>query len=367
MKLFNKLFNIRDNTVVERPKSFSGEGLANRVSVVPASIAVTQKKTVSLSAPAVAPASKAPPPPPAQSATPYVDSTALFYSLLFLGGSDSGGIANNLEKEVISKVEQALAQPDLIAEKVLKLPHDIIELDRQLANPEVDTDEVLNYIKRDPVLSAEVLKLCNSPAFRRGSKDITSLHQAVVNLGREQLRRFVTSVRVRDVIEVKPIYYRRFGAEVWRHSLQVAYLASELTQEEQETAFMLGLLHDVGKIAIFQMLIDAFAKAEPGEQPRSLLFKQVMTSKSLLLSAVLARSWLLPPLFSSSLAALANPHSMPADPLPKAIWTANHISECSMLWQAERVDDEQLTKLVDRVGMDMDTFGDLHEKLLQLG
>lgn len=354
MRLFNKLFNIRDNTIVERPRSLSGEGLAAKTAEAVA------RAQVRSSAAVVAEQARE------EAHSPTVDVTALFYSLLFAGGKDTGGIANNLEKEVIANVEQALAQPSVIADKVSKLPHDIIELDKQLADPEVDTDEVLKYIKRDPVLSAEVLKLCNSPAFRRSSKDITSLQQAVVALGREQLRRFVTSVRVREIIEIRPIYYRRFGSEVWRHSLQVAYLASELTGEEQDTAFMLGLLHDVGKIAIFQMLIGAFAKAEPGEQPRSWLFRQVMTSKSLLLSAVLVRSWQLPPLFARSLAALANPHNMPTDPLPKAIWTANHISECSMLWQAERIDEAQLVTLLERIGMDRETFDDLHEKLLQL-
>lgn len=353
MRLFSKLFNIRDNVIVERPRSLTGEGLASK----------TQERHASLSQPRVALHAA-----PETEVTNWVDVTALFYSLLFAGGKDNGGVANNLEKRVIGDVEQALAIPDVIAAKVLRLPHDIIELDRQLANPEVDTDEVLKHIKRDPVLSAEVITLCNSPAFKRGVKDITSLQQAVVTLGREQLRRFVTSVKIREVVEIKPIYFRRFGAEVWRHSLQVAYLASELTPAagDKDTAFMLGLLHDVGKIAIFQMLLDAFARAEPGEQPKSSLFRQVMTSKSLLLSALLARSWHLPPLFSNTLAVLSNPHQMPAEPLPKAIWTANHISECSMLWQAERLREPELLLLLERIGMDKPTFDELHEKLLLL-
>ncbi|QYJ75448.1 HDOD domain-containing protein [Shewanella sp. FJAT-52076] len=347
MRLFSKLFNIRDNTVVERPRSLSGEGIAAKAqNRVAEKISSTPNDTDTVAA-------------------PTVDVEALFYSLLFATShKDTGGIANNLEKRLIGNVESALADPKVIAEKVFKLPHDLIELDKQLANPEVDTDEVIALIKRDPVLSAEVIQLCNAPAFHRGAKDITSLQQAVVILGREQLRRFVSAVKVREVVEIKPIYYRRFGAEVWRHSLQVAYLAAELAKEDQDTAFMLGLIHDVGKIAIFQMLLEAFAKAEPGEQPRSWLFRQVMTSKSLILSAVLARSWQLPPLFSRSLAALANPDNMPTEPLPKAIWTANYISECSMLWQAARLKEAQLNDLLVRIGMDRKTFDPLHDKLI---
>ncbi|QBF83057.1 HDOD domain-containing protein [Shewanella maritima] len=295
-----------------------------------------------------------------------VDLSALFYGLLFSQQAESaGGTANNLERKVMGEIEAALSSVKCIADTTLKLPSKIIELDKKLANEDIDTKEVLALIEQDPLLSVEVLKLCNSPAFRRSDSDITNLQQALVQLGRVQLRRFVTASLSREMIDIKPIYFRRFGAEIWRHSMQVAFLASELAEEDNESAFLLGLLHDVGKIAIFKLLIDAFHQAEPGEQPRSLLFSQVMTTKSLTLSALLAREWQLPISFAKNLALLANTNNVPQQGLARVIWQANIISECSMLRQANKLSGEALEGLMQSVGLDTDAFEQLHQKLIE--
>ena len=292
-----------------------------------------------------------------------IDLSALFYSLLF-PSTQLNGTANELEKSVFRRVEAALASPKAIAERVLKMPTQVAALDKQLADESSDTKALLALIEKDPVLSVEVLKLCNSPLFKRSDKEVTSLQLALVQLGRDQIRRFVTSVMMRKIIEVKPIYFRRFGSQIWRHSMQVAYLASELTDEDPDSAFLLGLLHDVGKIAIFKLLLEAFKQAEPGEQPCSSLFRQVMTTKSLSLSALLARYWELPSLFESELSRLAVVDTKPSGGLADVIWRANLISECSMLFEAGKLQPEQLDRLLYDAGIDSDTFNLLHEKLV---
>ncbi|GIU20421.1 metal-dependent phosphohydrolase [Shewanella sp. MBTL60-007] len=292
-----------------------------------------------------------------------IDLSALFYSLLF-PSTQLSGTANELEKSVFRRVEAALASPKAIAERVLKLPTQVAALEQQLADENTDTKTLLALIERDPVLSVEVLKLCNSPLFRRSDKEVTSLQVALVQLGREQMKRFVTTAMMRKVIDIQPIYFRRFGSQIWRHSMQVAYLSSELTQDDPDTAFLLGLLHDVGKIAIFKLLLEAFKQAEPGEQPCSSLFRQVMTAKSLSLSALLARYWELPSLFETELSRLAVMDSKPAGGLAEVIWRANLISESSMLLEAGKLQPEQLDRLLFEAGIDSETFEQMHQKLV---
>jgi len=342
--IFNKIFNIREETILERPKSFSQTDLGKPVTSLSVNKQPEEPINTSVS----------------------IDLSALFYSLLFPARTkDAGGVANNLERRVMAEIELALASPEVIAEKVLKLPSKVLELDRKLADPKFDTKDLLALIEQDPLLSVEVLKLCNSPAFKRSEREVTSLQQALVQLGREQLRRFVTSCLVREMLDIKPIYFRRFGAEIWRHSMQVAFLASELSEEDKDSAFLLGLLHDVGKLAIFKMLLDAFAQAEPGEQPNSWLFRQVMTTKSLALSALLAKYWRLPSIFEAELDKLAHVHTRPNEGIAAVVWRANVISEISMLQQAGKLPDDMLTKLLMLVGLEQAQFDELHEKLQQ--
>ncbi|WP_153915682.1 HDOD domain-containing protein [Shewanella sp. TC10] len=356
-KLFNKMFNVRTNQEVSEAKALNPQhNVLSKGKTVQASTVNTQKSTVSNVANKAA------------SLAITVDSSALFYSLLFpVSDQDTGAMANNLERNVLAKIEQAFSSPQQIAEKVLKLPSRISELDRKLAEDDVDTKALLNLIEQDPLLSIEVLKLCNSSAFKRSDKDITNLQQAVVQIGLKQLQLFVRTSLMKEMINIKPIYFRRFGAEIWRHSMQVAFLANELSEQDSDTAFFLGLLHDVGKIAIFKMMIEAFRLAEPGEQPSSVLFKQVMTTKSLVLSALLVKHWEeLPTQFEQALAQLANTHHRPTDPMALAVWRANIISECSMLKQVDKLTAEALSQLLAQVGIDEVTFEKLHKKLITL-
>lgn len=350
IKLFKKLFNVRDT---QEQAKFTGVSSAEKKQ------AAIQKKSVH---PNTSPRVNGPNDAEQLSS---IDVSALFYTLLFPQQQQQDGIANNLERQVMGQIETALSSPKEIAENVLKLPSKIIELDNKLADENVDIKDVLKLIEQDPLLSIEILKLCNSPLFRRSDKQVTNLQQALVQLGRAQLRRLVTVCLTREMIDIKPIYFRRFGAEIWRHSMQVAFLSGELVEQDSDSAFLLGLLHDVGKIAIFKMLIDAFYQAEPGEQPNSVLFSQLMTSKSLTLSALLAKYWQIPETFADNLSLLANVNIAPHSGAAKAVWRANVISECSMLLQANKLSEQMLIKLLGQVDISREAFDSLHQKLIE--
>jgi hypothetical protein len=148
---FKKLFNVRDRN--EQAK-FTGISTAEKrqqtksKAPVPA-IEVTQHQAVES----------------------QLDLSALFYSLLFANQqTTTTGIANNLERSVMHNIELALSSPQSIAENVLKLPSKILELDKKLADDSIETQELIQLIEQDPLLCVEVLKLCNSPAFKRAEK-----------------------------------------------------------------------------------------------------------------------------------------------------------------------------------------------------
>ncbi|MDF0535352.1 HDOD domain-containing protein [Shewanella yunxiaonensis] len=346
MGIFKKLFNIRDDINIERPQSFSGAPTPiaqelHKVSQHVAMVSADERLEAS------------------------VDATALFYSLLFSVGKDSGGVANALERRVLAAVEQALMSPQQVAANVLKLPGRIMELDRKLSDPEFCSQDIVKIIQQDPVLSADVIQACNAPVFRRSERSITNLPQALVVLGSERLRRIVTTCMMKEMIAIKPIYFRRFGAQLWRHSLQVAFLAGELDKQHSDTAFMVGLLHDVGKIAIFKLLLDVFNQTDPSEQPKSWLFRQVMTARSLELSSLLVSCWQLPATFAETLSPLASSLA-PAAGLSRVVWQANVISECSMLYEEGRLAEPLLDNLLSEIALSPQQFLFYHNKIKEI-
>ena len=154
--------------------------------------------------------------------------------------------------------------------------------------------EVIELVAADPALTAKVLSLCRSA--EKGVRDgALTVDRAVVLLGFNAIRNAVLSLKVFEYFEDGEGREKRRslgGAEVeatastddaiagkiaspeatfdrrafWTHSLAVAMGAETLARSHKslgivpEEAFVCGLLHDIGKLALDTVLPKAFAR-----------------------------------------------------------------------------------------------------------
>ena len=140
----------------------------------------------------------------------------------------------------------------------------------------LDTDsvsarDVIELISTDPALSARVVGLCaRSPQGR--SLGITSLDRAVVLLGFDAVRSAALSVRLFETIQgFSPPERARDNSLVfdhnifWRHSLGVGILSEKIASLKKGTmpssAFLAGLLHDIGHLALHTVSPKVFSSA----------------------------------------------------------------------------------------------------------
>ena len=102
----------------------------------------------------------------------------------------------------------------------------------------------------DQVISAKVLKLANSAAYRRGA-EITSIEQAVILLGFNALRSLVVASGIMTSFKT-PANFNT--AKFWVETFQTATIAKALAKEshavDPETAFTCTLLHNIGELLI---------------------------------------------------------------------------------------------------------------------
>jgi putative nucleotidyltransferase with HDIG domain len=115
------------------------------------------------------------------------------------------------------------------------------------------TSQISEVIRRDPSLTARLLRLVNSVYYGLTSP-ITSIEEAVFYLGVRQIRQLAT---VTPVIED---FQRLVGKslfawrEFWRHCIAVAIMTREVISCVQvpsdESDYVAGLVHDVGKIVM---------------------------------------------------------------------------------------------------------------------
>jgi putative nucleotidyltransferase with HDIG domain len=128
-----------------------------------------------------------------------------------------------------------------------------------LDQPDIANEDVVEVLKYDTVLTAKLLRVCNSPSLGF-VETVGSVDQAVLLLGYKQILHFVLALALGDALAVPMAGYAVAENELWRHSLMVAVAAETLCRQEPglnadpATAFTAGLLHDIGKIAMNQAL-----------------------------------------------------------------------------------------------------------------
>ena len=113
--------------------------------------------------------------------------------------------------------------------------------------------ELAELVGSDAAMSTKVLGIANSAAFQRG-QPCTDLLQALNTLGTDMLKTLVISEAVAQAVHAFPhargIDLRSF----WQHALNSAVMAREIARRtgyaQPEEAYLGGLLHDIGRLAL---------------------------------------------------------------------------------------------------------------------
>ena len=132
--------------------------------------------------------------------------------------------------------------------------HAAIAVVRACSQDEIDNGDLELLVNRDPVLSAEVLRIANS-AFFALPCPARSVSHAIGVLGHRALRNLVLCTAVRDALGGRPLPGVDVGA-FWTDSLRRAVCArylAEIASQDPEQAFTVGLLQDFGRLAMFTL------------------------------------------------------------------------------------------------------------------
>lgn len=113
-----------------------------------------------------------------------------------------------------------------------------------LAREEVRVPELAEVISSDQVLASSVLRLVNAAANAL-SRNITSVAEAIAYIGLERTRSVIY------VAEAQALFGNTQSFESWNHALSAAYAAELIASRvggNTHDAFIVGLIHDIGKI-----------------------------------------------------------------------------------------------------------------------
>jgi putative nucleotidyltransferase with HDIG domain len=202
-------------------------------------------------------------------------------------------LAERLKEILLKRLEKG----DLV---LPTLPRAAAEIQSMVEAPEIDLKRVGRALERDPALAAQVLRTANSAVYGARQR-IESLTKAVTFLGTRNLKGAVMTAAARRVFVSRHPKINETLGKVWDHSVAVAVLARDVIgiagSKDNETAYLAGLLHDVGKAVVAVYLLDFESSLSPRQALSWLEFDewvQVVENIHRLIGAAVVDSWKLP-------------------------------------------------------------------------
>lgn len=126
------------------------------------------------------------------------------------------------------------------------------------------TPQIAEVIRRDPSLTSRLLRLVNSVFFGL-SQHVNNIEDAIFYLGLRQIRELALATPViEDFERLNPDLIQVDWRKLWRHSIGTAILTRELLSGagkhyNDDTDYIVGLVHNVGKILIASCFPEAFS------------------------------------------------------------------------------------------------------------
>jgi HD-like signal output (HDOD) protein/signal transduction histidine kinase len=117
--------------------------------------------------------------------------------------------------------------------------------------------EIAKLIANDPGITHRILSVANSAAYNKGGQR-ASLMQALSTLGADMIKTLVINESVLNTFSAFPNSNNTDLRMFWKHCLTTAVIARDLAKAMDyplmEEAYLAGLLHDVGRLALLAVV-----------------------------------------------------------------------------------------------------------------
>lgn len=287
------------------------------------------------------------------------------------------------ERSATGLLPESAAPIDLVLSKLDTLPTlapIAVKLLQVTTDDSSSAADVVVLIEKDPSLTARLLAAANTVAAGARAK---SVDQAVVLLGFDAVRSIVLTVKIFECFqstgpEAVVEGFDRVG--FWRHALGVACAARRLAREpldlsvSPDDAYVAGLLHDLGKIAMSAVFPKAYdrvtAEADHLRGDVADCERSILGVDHTVVGRRLAERWKLPRslqevIWLHHISAEALPSSVESAPLIALVQLADTIArEQRIGYSGNHVIYEPSREALRRLGLPADQFETLIEGLV---
>lgn len=190
-----------------------------------------------------------------------------------------------------------------------------MELLQMLDDPDTDIDVIIRTINEDQALSAQVLKMANSPAFS-GLVRSETIKDSALRLGTRQITNLAMAASQAALHTSDHPVVNDVMQDLWLHSHSCALGCRSLALKTghkrlADQAYMAGLLHDIGKLYILKSIELISQDMKSGTVLNREVIQGVFSELHVELGCRLMDHWNIPPVYRTI---VAEHHSEQADP-----------------------------------------------------
>lgn len=230
---------------------------------------------------------------------------------------------DDLTKKISAAVDKMPAFPQSV-QRVLELTRDV----------NCSPKDIIGVIEKDPVMTMKLLRILNS-AYYSFPKQITSVNQSVVYLGLNTVKNMALSFAAMGSLPS----HNAAKFDVHRylmHSLTTASLARVLCHQygtddtDPADCYIVGLLHDFGKVVLAQFLPEEFKEALELSKAENISLhlaeQKVIGSDHTVVGGMLVERWQFPKRLIGNIRS-HHKETTPKDTIQSCLFVANQISK----------------------------------------
>lgn len=147
-------------------------------------------------------------------------------------------------------------------DKIPAFPLTVHKINALMRDPDYSSASLVEIIRLDEAVTANLLKMCNS-AYFGSRRRISTLNEAVMFLGQENIMRAVNAAGVAAIFKTAG-GYGVTSSDLWKHSVGAALVSQiisrRLHRQEDPVLFTAVLMHDIGKIILGQFVNKSYLK-----------------------------------------------------------------------------------------------------------
>ena len=208
-----------------------------------------------------------------------------------------------------------------------QLPSVVMELIDAVNKELTDLATLEEIISKDPVLSAKVLSIANSPFYGLGGQ-VSNIGHACMVLGFHTIKNIVTAVGAMSTLDKSQINRLDLVAQ-WQRSMNTAVASKIIAKKlslDQDGAFVAALLHDIGELVLDIYYPEKFEEAlEMADKQQCTQFEAeetILGFDHAIVGSRLATYWNLPKLIVNAIEYHHRPNVSEASDLAAVIFVA---------------------------------------------